>query len=378
MVKLLGTNDIKAKFFVFYRNNLSALLDNPELEKSFPLHPPTGKFALTNQVKVRDWIREWEEVDWASVAFETRDWSSVGLGHQLVPARVTIAGAQCIAEVVGCAEDWSELLAKFQLLRAHLPVERIHQHLTTWRKYSLDECELAITLVRWLTENPDSGLAPRAVPLTGMHSKWVEKHRGLITALYGSPELGLQLSHPQRISFKILDPTLRLHPRLRDLSCPADQCAAAFASPPQHIAMVENQETFEAFPDFPEGSGVIAIWGHGYQAISMMKVPEIQQAIVWYFGDLDTDGFAILSALREHHDAVHSVLMDAETVQKWKCMAVHDRPYSARNFRNLTPEETEALDQIIVEGLRIEQERIIFSEVIDAFSAAVLRHDHEA
>jgi hypothetical protein len=58
----------------------------------------------------------------------------------------------------------------------------------------------------WFRVNSASGLTLRQVPIEGLHAKWLNTHRPLVTALARLDTLGLVTSHPQRVHFTYLAP----------------------------------------------------------------------------------------------------------------------------------------------------------------------------
>jgi hypothetical protein len=54
--------------------------------------------------------------------------------------------------------------------------------ITTLDNYDFD---LLVRVARWFTMNPRSGLTMRQVPVAGLHTKWLARHRSLVLALLG-------------------------------------------------------------------------------------------------------------------------------------------------------------------------------------------------
>ncbi|AGN20311.1 hypothetical protein J433_07600 [Corynebacterium glutamicum MT] len=86
---------------------------------------------------------------------------------------------------------------------------------------------------------------------------------------------------------------------------------------PQVILMVENLDSFLAFPTWP---GVTISWGVGYRAGDVIRAPYVSGGRILYWGDL----------------------------------GVADREFKAESFDNLHDFESDALDQLITgRALRI-------------------------
>ena len=131
---------------------------------------------------------------------------------------------------------------------------------------------------------------------------------------------------------------------------------AALDIAPSVVFVFENLETMFAMPELP---GAVVVHGGGYAAPRLGRIPWIQSGRVIYWGDLDSDGFAILHALRSSCSEVTSVLMDAETLLVYRDLWVPEPKAAVGTYSTLTAGEQRALERIRAEGnVRLEQERI--------------------
>lgn len=132
---------------------------------------------------------------------------------------------------------------------------------------------------------------------------------------------------------------------------------------PKKVYIVENKETFYHFPII---SGSVVIFGAGISVSGLLKdIPFIQEADdVYYWSDLDTNGFQMLNNMRKIYPKLRSFLMDMETVMLTKQFAVEDTGSVMAGFDQLTPSENECFDYLQQRRLRIEQEKIPWSYVV--------------
>ena len=132
---------------------------------------------------------------------------------------------------------------------------------------------------------------------------------------------------------------------------------------PKKVYIVENKETFYHFPIVADS---VVIFGAGISVSGLLKdVPFIQEAEdVYYWSDLDTNGFQMLSNMRKVYPKIHSFLMDLDTVMIAKQFSVEDTGSDFDSFENLTPSEEECFHYIKARKLRIEQEKIPWSYVV--------------
>ncbi|MBB5639937.1 Wadjet anti-phage system protein JetD domain-containing protein [Cryobacterium roopkundense] len=378
--------------------------DEPVLD--IVLHPPTERAALDDQAGAIAWVRSWRDVAGADVRWGERRWSRVGT--QSVPERCVLQGADAIAYFAGRASgrEWLVLRSRAALLRATFdgvlgagPVVRaaagsstdpavwadpaslhgdtaaalaaaIRTHGLALQRMSEADFSTLVHVVEWLAEHPSSGWRIRQLPIRGIDTKWLEGHRsaveGLHAAVSGRVSLGL-LTAPDRVRVRFLDPELRPG-GLTDITAPLEQLAALDVAP-SVVFVFENLETVFSMPELP---GAVVVHGSGYAAPRLGAIPWIHGARVIYWGDLDSDGFAILHALRLGCPRVASVLMNEETLLAYRDLWVPEPKPAAGTYSRLTANELQALGRIRSEGnVRLEQERIPWEVALPTLLDAV-------
>lgn len=341
------------------------------------LHPPTERAVLADQAAAIAWVKGWEGVH--GVEWGTRQWPRVGT--QRVPQRLNLRGANHIASFVGgaMARDWQTLSSRatnvidaLTQLAAPFPAQSARHIAPAVRARGRDLLQLpesevvrALDVVAWLIDHPAAGYRARQLPIHGVDTKWLERHRGLIEhfhrAVTGQNSLGL-ITAPELIRLRFLDRNLRPG-GLGDLAAPVGELAQLQARPGR-VLIVENLETLLAMPDYQD---TIAIHGKGFGAgARLAALPWIQGARLLYWGDLDSHGFAILEELRAAVPKVTSVLMDEETLLEHRDLWVPEPTPAQRDYPNLTTSETETLALLRLEGnVRLEQERIDWGWAVD-------------
>lgn len=336
----------------------------------FPLHPPTARAAAADLDGTLAFIRDWEGVP--GVVWEERNWSAIGRGRQRVPVRLQVDSIEDLVGQAGLSDQWRGWVQRRDLLTgAGCTPEALGSAVASWADAELADLTLALDVVAWFRAHPGVGVMPREVAVEGVHTKWLEQHRPLVETLVaasrgvvGRAELGL-VTPPVRVR-------LRFHPGegpggLGDVEIPLTEVDTLPV--PRVFVMVENLTTFLALPTWP---GAVLAWGAGFQAAKVSADPWFRQALVLYWGDLDADGFGILSDVRLAHGSVRSVLMDADTVRRWAPYGVPDRDFRPRHYPGLQEGELAALEGLIVAGhLRIEQERIRFDVAVEALGREI-------
>jgi hypothetical protein len=134
--------------------------------------------------------------------------------------------------------------------------------------------------------------------------------------------------------------------------------------PVGRVFITENEVNGLAFPDVPDS---IIIFGLGYGIDRLGQIPWLRHKDVFYWGDLDTHGFAILDSLRGLLPTVRSFLMERTTLLAHRDLWVEEPERHDRPLLRLTPEECQVYDDLRFDRLgtrvRLEQERIAFDHV---------------
>ena len=133
--------------------------------------------------------------------------------------------------------------------------------------------------------------------------------------------------------------------------------------------VTENKINGLSFPPFRQA---MVIFGLGYGAEMLPDIKWLGEKEIHYWGDIDTHGFAILSQIRGHLPHVRSFLMDRETLLAHEALWGAETPGKrfTGTLAHLTQQELELFDDLkqnrLGPHLRLEQERIRFSVLLDA------------
>lgn len=251
-----------------------------------------------------------------------------------------------------------------------------------------DDWGRSLGVLQWLSENPGASCFIRELPILGIDSKWMERHRGTIEPLYealsGQPFCFRRPSPLVRIRYldKGLAPS-----GLTELAVTAEELqhlgCQSMTSRPRSVIICENLTTMCALPT---AEGALAVHGGGYRAGDLGEIRWLSEARLVYWGDLDTNGFAILDRFRAHFPQTVSVLMDKETLLHHASLCVAEEKPRRGIFEHLTREEAETLDLLLggndiglaphahsidfaKHALRLEQERVSWPWALERLSA---------
>ncbi len=367
--------DLRAWAGVKYRAGHKGWLGEPDVGAEsvfrFPLHPPAEAEAEASPDTVAAWVSQWRT--WAAgappqvdVEWATRRWRNLGV--QQVPVGAVVRGAAAVASLAGTGHAWGHLVGLAERLERAWPAGAIRQALPgaigDLAKLDAAESDRLVAVVTWFLDNPASGLLARQLPVEGVDTKWLERHRRLverIASALGVDGLGLAVA-PRRYRVRVLDDTMTAD--LRDFAAPTSELAALRWAP-DWVLICENLDCVASLPAL---RGVVAVHGNGFAAPALAEVGWIRGGRVAYWGDLDTHGFAILGLVRGVLSQTGSVLMDVATLERFLPLAVTEPQPFRGDIGHLTASETVALERLRVDDLRLEQERIGWAHVQEALA----------
>ena len=342
----------------------------------WPLAITLGDFNESEAARqieyVRTWIDAWRQ--WhgnGTLTWQERCWRN--LGTQRLPCRLLLDSPEDVAAWLGETNNWRSARERYNRLSTRWPLlaDTLARHFEMLAGYCDVDFQRLESLLAWLHAHPGSNLYPRQLPIDGLDSKWLENRQGLIgelvAALRGMDSAGTDFYQvcglhplPRLIRMRILDPVLRGHVGgLGDITAPAEDIAR-LTLPVQYVYIVENLQTGLAFDELP---GAVVFMGLGYGVDQLAQFKWLTDLRCFYWGDIDTHGFAILNRARSCLPPLKSLLMDEQTLLDHRKLWVEEKQqHSAAVLPNLTDAE-----QSVYRGLknhkwglnvRLEQERM--------------------
>ena len=363
---------------------LAALAGGESLfPKRLPLKGPTSTELTQNFDAVRDWIAQ---LDRHAKHYRIR-WRHVNhrvLGANDLPDEIWIDTLDDALAFVGRQRDAERFAALVAMTEERLP------DLTAWlRKRPLralalaDDWFLLLDIVAWMRRHPRPGLYLRQVDIPGVHSKFIEGHRSVLTELFdlvlpeeavdreagGVSGFGRRYGFrdkPVRVRFRILDEACAVFPTGTDQDIAVTHDTfAGLDLPVDTIFATENEINFLAFP---RAARSMVVFGAGYGFDMLARARWLRDRRLFYWGDIDTHGFAILDQLRNHFPLARSFLMDRETLMAHKSLWGREPRQEIRDLPRLDSEEQALYDDLrynrLRDQLRFEQERVGFDRVI--------------
>ena len=372
----------------------------PELNVG--LQPPRESELNTPEriAQAREWVQAWRDCTFPGVEWQMRSWPSVG--NQRLPVRVHLEGVQAIARwaqqlpcwntAIGRLDDvrhrlegsWSEALtddrarwdgcASVRSSASDEPraaagqalpetvVSAVKACVGLWGELSDEDWSDVLLVWDWLFSHPRERRFVRQLPIRGIDTKWVESHgrelRGLYRAVVGADFAFAQPAKQFRC--KACSAETRLG-GCNEFSLSAAQLNSSSLRP-KVVIICENLVNVLCLDDLP---GTLAVHGSGYAAIELGSVSWLAETPILYWGDLDSNGFAILNDLRASLPHARSIMMDENTLNRYFDLCVNEPKPATGEFARLTLPERETLCALAqgdfargIANLRLEQERI--------------------
>jgi hypothetical protein len=352
------------------------LLDPQAWPRPVAIGSPSPSVFTRHTAEVREHIARWRavavgEVQWQDIAFRSAA-EPVSLPHQWL---------------LGSPEEWAaasgDAQVQLELQRLRYLLERVNpcfhrlliRQRALWRDRNDDEVVQATALTFALEPGIAAGRPLRALALAGIDSKFMERHRALVTALLDirfdgqASQIGLNSfldaadEGEHWLLVVPLSPGLlpfaqqRVRAReLRDTPLPASR-----------ILLIENDRCLHLLPTLPD---TIAVLGSGLD-LAWLSADWLRECNLGYWGDMDTWGLRMLARARQLQPRLTPLLMDQPLFDAFVDALAVAEPINAGL---LPPDGLTEIEQAFYRHLldqakgRIEQEFLPQSTVIDVMS----------
>jgi hypothetical protein len=354
-----------------------------DADNSFPkrltLKGPTSSEIADRYEAVRLWAKEIMAAPHCRI--ELRSFAHRVVGFNSIPAEAWIDSLDDALAMLGKRNEAARFRALLDLTGQRQPA------LLSWlvkrplKALELGErWQLLLDIVDWMQQHQRPGVYLRQVNVPGVHSKFIEAHKGVLAELFdlslppdaiqpgatGAGQFAARygfLDKPARIRFRVLDPAKSpiAGGGMADVTLDSSSFAQ-LPAPAGRIFITENETNFLAFPALADS---LVIFGKGYGWDNLADARWLTDCVVYYWGDIDTHGFAILNQLRGKFAHVESFLMDRATLMAHESLwgteddqALHDLPLLTADERDLF---NDLRDNRIRNNLRLEQEFVRFS-----------------
>jgi hypothetical protein len=379
---MIQPDEIRRKAENLYPKFLSAWLS---AESYFPRTIPCAKELDVNLAtasrSVQNLRAESKEVRGFGYSVEWEQKNSRSYGRNEFPRRIVFETPQDFLRLIGKENEFFVFADAVSKVRSRYPV------LDAWvRSHAKEligcaaELDGLLHVIDYFVAHPRPGVFARELPLN-VDTKFIEYNEGILQSWldivlppheiradeeHFHRRFGLRYSDPHLL-IRFLDPQIQ-----KESGCPWSECSVplhAIANRPiiaDRILIVENKVNLLTLPPIPR---TLALGGLGNSVTDLRYAAWLPTTDVWYWGDIDVDGFMILSRLRSMFTNVQSLFMDEKTAFDWRePIATCGNGRRGQPPANLSLEETATFHLCSKENLRIEQERFPHS-----FVCSVLR-----
>ena len=344
-----------------------------------PLKHPTAREIGNRFDEVRRWITtlsaQCKRETGNGFSLEWREISHRQLGKNRLPVAAIIESEQDALTIIGKQKQAKQFKTLADSTISAFPQlgDWLQKRPLQVLKHAHDWPQL-LNVMQWMSQHPRPNIYLRQIDLPDIHTKFIECHKSLLIELLdiilpadvidieatGVKEFERRYgfrSKPVQIRFRLLDPDLTLE-GLTDLAVPALELAR-LRLPVSTVFITENDINGLAFPSIAKS---MVIFGLGYGLQVLKEISWLNDKAIYYWGDIDTHGFAMLDQIRQYFPHTESLLMNKETLLAHRQLWGEENKPTSRDLDYLRPQENELYREIInnsyANNLRLEQERI--------------------
>ena len=189
---------------------------------------------------------------------------------------------------------------------------------------NIEKWDDVLKVVSYFDSSPNPNLYIRELPIK-VHTKFIEKNKSIIWELLNvvvadslnkdekkhfESRFHLKYSEPL-VRFRLLDTIIAqdYFSGLEDITIKISDFSK-LDLPVKKVLIVENLMNLLTLPHM---SDTMAIFGQGFKVLSLKNIEWLKDCKIYYWGDLDAQGFEILSGFRSHYHQTESLIMDKAT-----------------------------------------------------------------
>ncbi len=367
-------------------NSGELLVEAIEPGSQFPLRlsikAPSSNELSSCFSAVQDWVAQWvKATNNATLTLEWRDINHRQLGRNKLPAALILSTLDDTVRWLGKSRDFHDFIRMANHLLSEFPSLKSwilkNSHVVLREKENLVRL---MSILRWVTSNPRPNIYLRQISLPGIDTKFIEQHKKLLAewfdlelpseaiskeftgisrfeARYGFKE------KPAQVRFRMLDKSLYINGCSDLMICVADFSRLSLAV--KTVFITENDINGLIFPDYPQA---IVLFGRGYGFDFLQEAYWLKDKTVFYWGDIDTHGFAILNQCRHHIPHLQSMLMNKDILLSHQSHWSKELKPSQAELAHLTAEEMELYVALRNnhhgEQVRLEQEFVSYDALL--------------
>lgn len=369
---MIDPDSLRIKATNQYREFLRAwLADEPFFPRIVPanrdLDPKDHAGAIAAVAALRDGSKE---IRGFGYTIEWREKRSRTFGLNSFPERIFFETQDDFLRFIDKLSEFAAFSSAVQRLRSEFP--ELNGWISSHRQLLIEvepDLDGLLHVLRYFRANPRPGCFARELPVP-VDTKFVERQERVLSDWFDlvlpPSTIRSDETHFCR-RFGLRYPELHVFTRFLDadlqqeVNCPWPEVSlplsvlAGFPIRDAEAIIVENKVNLLTLRPRRRSIGLGAL---GRAVSELRVVPWLATNPITYWGDLDVEGFQILSALRAAFPHARSLLMDIATINRYRSIAGTGTGNRFSAPPHLTADEAFAFSICLQENLRIEQERI--------------------
>ncbi len=311
-----------------------------------------------------------KEVSGAGYSVHWQQIRSRDFGSNRFPERITIETADDFVTLAQTQRHFATTCRVAEIVRERLPglAEWVTANIRTIANCA-EPLDGLLQMTEFFLQHPWPDCYARQIPVA-VDTKFVERHQAILrqwldqllpaSAIQADEtkfalRFGLRDGQPH-ITLRTLDPQLQrqLDLPFEELSLPM-RALETLTVQNATVMIVENQLNLLTLPPMP---CALAIRGEGRAVTRLRRLRWLAENRVLYWGDIDVEGFQILSSLRMFFPGAESVFMSEAVLLEHPGLVGEGSGSECQEPKNLLPEELAAFRRCLQGNQRLEQEHL--------------------
>lgn len=355
-------------------------------KKPFPKDtPPAAQLAILDEVRdnAKELLSSTQQIGKRSFGY-TYHIAETGLAAKNLEARlIEFSSLDDYLLFIEKTDDFSTFRKRTQSLLEQFP------QLDEWAVKNVVKIidleplwDRIITVLEFFRTNPMPNLYLRELRLP-VHTKFIEQNVPLLDTLLELilPDEAIDSSETifeRKYGLQWVEPLIRIcffDEKLQktcgetdgDFGLPVRSLAAR-QWPAKRVIVIENLTTLVSLRNIGIPR-LLGLHGHGYRVANFAALSWLHDCELYYWGDIDVQGFEILSLFRRSFPHAKSLFMDRATIeQTHESFIGQGKPSRWRSEPQLTDEELEAYHWARSGWRQIEQEHLPIDWVVEQIS----------
>lgn len=370
---MISPNEIKSKAERKYKRYLQAIINQEDI---FPLvitgNKNPSKSISEFKKELNELIAFSKDKKGFGYSISYKEIKSKTIGTQSVPSSIFFKTKEDFEKYLKVEKEVKQFITDYNTISSCFP--EINPWLEKYPNKVIANSENWIDILKacnYFKSNPKPNLYIRELPIS-VHTKFIETNTSVIKELLDiiiepfinknktkfEKRFNLKYSQPL-IRFKILDSKISesYFSGLNDISIPVSQFNALNLKVKKVIIVENKTNLYTIALTLPEMEKTIVIFGSGCKVENLKNTKWLSNLEILYWGDMDVQGFEILSQMRNYFPKTKSILMDEITFDKF---FENDSGTLSRVNKQLDLTKTEMIiyEKIKTNNWRLEQEKI--------------------